>query len=255
MNRRAAVPSESKLIHATGLEVSRDRRPLVRDFSLGLGHEVVALLGPNGIGKTTLLEVLAGLRHPSKGSLNFGSELANTGALYSISARKRVGFVPQFEEPISGLSVRQSVAYAGWLKGLKGLALDSATDVAINKARCTAFANRAATKLSGGQFRRLLIAQALVHDPEVLILDEPTASLDPQEQAELKNLLVEAKSSTSVVIATHNLGDLPNLVDRVVVLSESTSKVFDSLSTFCGLEEGELEPTEALLQQAYSRAL
>lgn len=249
------APSENTRIHAAGLEVTRARKQLVSDFSLDLGREVVALLGPNGVGKTTLLEVLAGLTTPTLGVLQFVNESASGGEPYVYAARMRVGYVPQFDEPISGLSVRQSVAYAGWLKGMRGPSLNSATELALTRARCTDFANQASTKLSGGQFRRLLIAQALVHQPEILILDEPTASLDPHEQSELKLLLTEAKASTAIILTTHNLRDLPGLVDRVIVLSGTEPKVFNSVAAFCGLETGGPEPTDAMLQRAYSVAL
>lgn len=166
-----------------------------------------------------------------------------------------MGFVPQNDEPISGLTVSESITYAGWLKGLSGAALRAAVSTTLELSRCGDFAAQKASKVSGGQFRRLLIAQGIVHNPDVLVLDEPTAALDPQEQINLQRLLIDLKSTCAVIFTTHNLRDLPGLADRVVVMNEGRAVIFNSLREFCDLSSPSDEFSEATLQQAYERAL
>lgn len=246
---------DSPILSISRLEVSRKPSVFISGFSLEVDREAIAILGSNGVGKTTLLQVLVGLRKPADGTIEFVNSAVSGGEQFASIAKQKIGYVPQIDEPLPGLSVFESVLYSGWLKGLSGHQLTKATEAAIELARCSDFKTRKASRLSGGQFRRLSIAQGLVNSPDILVLDEPTASLDPLEQDYLKRLLVEIKSRTAVIFTTHNLRDLPGLADRVVFINDGRASVFASLADFCGIDDATFEPNEAELQAAYNKAL
>lgn len=213
------------------------------------------MLGSNGIGKSSLLQALVGLRKPDKGEIEFVNYRYLHERDFTSAAKRAIGYVPQFDEPLPGLTVFESVMYAGWLKGLSGADLRKATDTAIEVGRCVDFKTLKASRLSGGQLRRLSIAQAIVNAPKVLVLDEPTASLDPFEQDRLKQLLVRLKSRSAVIFSTHNLRDLPGLADRIVFLKDGKASIFASIAEFCGLADEGKNPSVEALQAAYTRAM
>jgi ABC-2 type transport system ATP-binding protein len=187
----------------------------------GFSWEVPAgrtvLLGPNGAGKTTLLGLGASALMPGAGSVRIGTA-SSTARRERTAFRRAVGWMPQQVRAVAGLTCREQVAYAGWLKGLDRRAAWDAAGEALERVDLTAEAGRRTAQLSGGQQRRVGLAQALVHRAEVLLLDEPTAGLDPNQRARFRDILREVSRGVPVVVSTHQVDDLTDLFDTVVVM-------------------------------------
>ncbi|HSV56930.1 MAG TPA: ABC transporter ATP-binding protein [Magnetospirillaceae bacterium] len=209
---------------ACGLSCGYRYVPVVRDVDLEAAPgELTVLAGPNGSGKTTLLRTLAGLLPPLAGEvLMFGSPV---GRLRPRERARRIAYVPQIESPVPGFTVRQAVwagrfARLGWIA--PGSAEDErATASALSAVGLLGDAERPASELSGGEFRRLLIARALAQESPVLLLDEPEAHLDARHQEEILALLLElARGGAAIVATIHDLNLAALWADRIGVLTE-----------------------------------
>ncbi len=174
--------------------------------------ETFAIIGPNGAGKTTTLKCLLGLVRPDEGRLAIGAEQR---APHDPLARRALGYVPQRVEFPAG---RTSAEVLGFFAALRGLGRD-AVDAALGRVGMSGHASRRASELSGGYVQRLSLAQALLGDPALLVLDEPTASLDPQATWEFRSLVLELKSQgKTIVLCSHLLAEVERLADRVLIL-------------------------------------
>ncbi|OKK16945.1 ABC transporter [Streptomyces sp. CB00455] len=175
------------------------------------------LLGPNGAGKSTLMAIAASHLPPSSGSVTFNGGTAKGRQLASY--RKGVAWIPQQITPMPGLTVREQVAYAGWLKGMpKDLAWKASED-ALRRVDLTRLAERKSHQVSGGQLRRMGIAGALTHRSELILMDEPTAGLDPTQRLVFRELLADLAGSVQVIVSTHQTEDLADLYTHVAVLA------------------------------------
>ncbi|MEV0590431.1 ATP-binding cassette domain-containing protein [Nonomuraea cavernae] len=185
------------------------------DFSLPEGRTV--LLGPNGSGKSTLLGLAASLLRPRTGRVLYrGLDPARRRdrARY----RSLVGWMPQEIRPLPGLTVREQVGYAGWLKGLSRREAWRRSLEALEVVELGTLADGPCAELSGGQLRRVGLAQTLVHDAEVILLDEPTAGLDPDQRERFREIVSRAGERAHLVVATHDITDLTGTYDSAVVL-------------------------------------
>lgn len=205
------------MLSAEGLVFGYGRRRHVPVFD-GLDWSVPArattlLLGPNGAGKSTLLKLLAGFERPRRGVVRVDTQTSRR-ALY-----ERVGWMPQDVQPARGLTVEEQVEYAAWLCGVPRSEVRSRARAAVASVDLTDLRSRLATDLSGGQLRRLGLAQALVRKAPVLLLDEPTAGLDPAQALVFKDVVRALDVPGGLVISTHQVDDLAGQVDRVAVLS------------------------------------
>jgi len=197
--------------------------------SLSAGRTV--LLGPNGAGKTTLLKALAGV-HEFRGSLELNGVRVSASKKRPRSYRAAVGWLPQNVSPFPSLTAREHVAYVGWLKGMSSRhasarALDVLAEVGLD-----AKANERADRLSGGQVRRLGIAGVLVHEAEYLLLDEPTAGLDPRERERLVAVLRSIEETRAVLVSTHDAAGLIDTKSEIVVLHRGSRKFAGSYESF-----------------------
>ncbi|MEU6347985.1 ATP-binding cassette domain-containing protein [Streptomyces sp. NPDC047072] len=192
----------------------RRRRPPVLDhLTYRISDGLTILLGPNGAGKSTLLQLLAGTLSPRAGHIT----LDGTDSTVR-SYRRHVAWLPQHVPTTKSLTAREYVAYVAWLKGVERRA---AWDIAADTLQRVDLADQSSTRtahLSGGQLRRVGIACALAHDARLIILDEPTAGLDPHQRTVFRNLLREVSARTPVLMSTHDVADLAEEADTVTCL-------------------------------------
>lgn len=194
------------------------RQPRLCEINLTVERgERLALLGVNGAGKTTLLQIVAGMLRPTRGEVLFdGQPLYAPGG----NARRRIGFLPQQVACYPELSVQENLDWAARLRGLSRLGRRAAINEILPKVGLEAVANRLAGRLSAGMLQRLGLAQALLDRPELLVLDEPTASLDPLQTEQIRDLLDALSGDTSILLATHLLDDVRRLCGRVAVMRQ-----------------------------------
>ncbi|MFE7587754.1 ATP-binding cassette domain-containing protein [Kitasatospora sp. NPDC001261] len=203
-------------------------------FSLRLGTGCSVLLGPNGAGKSTLLGLIASSLRPETGRITLDG--LDTSSSKDLKAyRRKVAWLPQQVRPVPGLRVREQAAYAGWLKGMSRSEAWDHSEKAIHKVGLTSLADRRSGELSGGQLRRLGIAQTLVHSAQVVLLDEPTAGLDPVQRGVFRDLIGELRGLTSFVVSTHQTEDLAEIYDSVVVLDQGQVRHQGPIESFLAL--------------------
>ncbi len=218
------MPEPTWQLDAVSFRHPRADRDAVREISCAIGDEgLTAIVGPNGAGKSTLAHLLAGLQTPTRGAITFRQR--PIGAWSRIELAQQVGFVPQGEEGVFPLTARQLVAmgrfpYLGpWQRTAT---VDDETVLrALHDVGAERFADRTMQTLSGGERQRVRVARALAQDASVLLLDEPTASLDVRHEVELFELLRRlADANTRVVVVTHHLSLAAQLADSVLLLAQ-----------------------------------
>jgi ABC-2 type transport system ATP-binding protein len=184
------------------------------DLEINRG-EVFGLLGPNGSGKTTFIRLLAGYLLPTSGRL----EICGCDAVeQSLQARRMIGYVPEAAPVYGYMRVREFLVFMARLRGMTGRAVADAVDRVITALALQAVADRPTRTLSRGFRQRTAIAQALVHDPEFLILDEPANGLDPRQIIEVRDLIRGLGGRHTVLMSSHVLGEVAKTADRVGVL-------------------------------------
>jgi ABC-2 type transport system ATP-binding protein len=203
------------------------------------------LLGPNGAGKSTILGLAADVLVPSHGLVSFG-DLVARGGRGGRAYRRSIAWMPQRTHAIPGFTSREQVAYAGWLKGLGQAEAWRAAEAALKRVDLGDRMSAAASELSGGQLQRLGLAQALIHDASVLLLDEPAAGLDPAQRAVFRDLLRSLPRDRVILVATHQVDDLGDLFDRVAVLVDGVIRHEGTVEAFLELApEGAARRAEA----------
>lgn len=208
------------MIRLEGLSRKFGEREAVRSLSLEIPRgEVFGLLGPNGAGKTTTISMVIGTLAPSGGDVHIdGTSLVNDPSL-----RRRVGVAPQALALYEDLSARENLEFFGGLYGLRGRELNAAVDAALDMVGLRDRAGDRSKTFSGGMQRRLNLAAALVHGPDVLLLDEPTAGVDPQSRNSIIELVRSLKGrGTTIVYTTHYMEEAQKLCDRVGVMDRGS---------------------------------
>jgi ABC-2 type transport system ATP-binding protein len=209
----APVVSLREVTRTFGRVVALDR------VTLDLPPGAVGLLGPNGAGKSTMLKVILGLLPPTSGSL---SVLGIDPVRDPLEARRRVGYMPEQDAYVTGLTGVESVAYAGVLSGLPRTASMQRAHTVLNYVGLDEVRYRKVEEYSTGMRQRVRLAQALVHDPELLFLDEPTNGLDPEGREEILEVVRDLAKNRGkrVVLCSHLLRDVERVCDRVILLSQ-----------------------------------
>lgn len=207
---------------------------VLHEFNWEVSPGRTVLLGPNGAGKTTLLSLAANALRPCAGRIRL-DQLDPARRTDRRAYRALTGWMPQGTRPIPGFTCREQVAYAAWLKGVDrkrawSVALHALEAVGLNE-----LSNKLASELSGGQLRRVGLAQALAHDARVLLLDEPSAGLDPSQRAKFRDMLTEIPDARIIVVSTHQVDDLSEMFDRVVVIDQGRIRYDGSVASFMEL--------------------
>jgi ABC-2 type transport system ATP-binding protein len=223
-------------LSASHLSRNFGARRAVQDISIELRRgEVLGLLGQNGAGKSTVMQMLAGTLAPSSGSIAIGGiDLAGTPA----AAKALLGYLPEHPPLYPEMRVDDYLAFAAKLRKVA----DPAAAATRAKERCglAGEGRRLIGRLSKGYRQRIGIAQAIVHNPQVLILDEPGSGLDPLQLREIRKLIRELGDECSVIFSSHTLAEVESLCDRLLVLKAGEC-VFSGLSGELSAEPGGLE--------------
>jgi ABC-2 type transport system ATP-binding protein len=188
----------------------------VRDVSFALRAGVVGLLGPNGAGKTTLMQMIATVTRPTAGRIFFRDVdiVAHPDAL-----RPRLGYLPQDFGVYENLTAIEFLSYFAALKGVRG---KEKVQELLELVNLHHVANRAVGGFSGGMKQRLGIAQALVNDPDLVIVDEPTAGLDPEERVRFRNVLSDLGAARLVILSTHIVSDVESIATEIAIMKEGS---------------------------------
>ena len=205
-------------IEVTGVTKSFRSTPAVRDVTLSIGPGVTGLLGPNGAGKTTLLRIIATVLAPDRGEVRvLGHDPAVTEGRLAI--RRRLGYFPQEPGYYTNLTAFDFVDYIAILKEItdRRTRRDEVTRV-LGLVGLTDVMHKRIKTLSGGMRRRVIVAQALLDDPAVLVLDEPTVGLDPEQRLRFRELVSVVAEAHPVLLSTHQTEDVAALCHRVVVM-------------------------------------
>lgn len=197
---------------------------VIKDVSFSLEEgRCVALLGPNGAGKTTILKMLAGLLKPTKGNISM-DKLNATDDL-----RKHIGYLPQHPVFHHWMSAREFLEYAGKLAHLTSAEAKNRTLKLLDTVGLSEARNRRIGKFSGGMKQRLGIAQAIIHRPKLLLLDEPVSALDPFGRREVLEMINELKEDATILFSTHVLNDAEQVSEDIIIIHQGEVKVANSL--------------------------
>ena len=212
-----------------------DKKYVVEDFSAEFERGVYGLLGPNGAGKTTLMRMMVDILTPSSGRIQLdGVDISELGAAY----RDKLGYMPQEIGVYRNFSARRFLKY---LSALKGIPSGEADETIVSLLELVGLKDVADKKLggfSGGMLRRIGIAQALLNDPKILILDEPTAGLDPQERIRFRNIISEISGDRIVLLSTHIVTDVEFIAGEVILMREGRLLRMDTTENLLRSVEG-----------------
>ena len=192
------------------------KKQALRRVNLTISQGMFGLLGPNGAGKTTLMKILATLLPKTGGKVT----ICGTDISQEREIRRMVGYLPQDFSMYGNMTVYEAMDYLGVLSGMKKAERRERIPMLLEKVNLTENHGTKVKAMSGGMRRRLGIAQAILHNPRVLIVDEPTAGLDPEERVRFRNLLFEIAEERIVILSTHIVGDIEATCENIAVLNQ-----------------------------------
>jgi ABC-2 type transport system ATP-binding protein len=226
------------MIEADGLCKQYGSFLAVRNVSFTIPKgQVVAFLGPNGAGKTTTMRLLTGFVAPTHGTAKIAGINVQADR---IGAADRLGYLPENGPLYPDMTPLGLLRFFGEARGLKGSKLDSRVESVVSLCALESVAHKAIGKLSKGYRQRVSMAQALLHDPEVLIMDEPTSGLDPNQIRGVRSLIRELGKSKTIMVSTHILQEVEPVADRVLFIHDGKI-VFDGKPHELAHQNGNLE--------------
>ena len=213
----------------------------LKDITLDFSGGVYGLLAPNGAGKTTLIKMLTTLIFPSKGEILWnGDEIVKLDASY----RDLIGYLPQDFGYYKNHSPLQFLKYLAALKGINAKASDKKSRELLELVSLSDVENKKMRKFSGGMLQRVGIAQAMLNDPKILILDEPTAGLDPKERVRFRNLISSLSKDRIVILSTHIVSDIETIANRVIMFKDHKLLTSDAPASVCKILDGKIYETD-----------
>ncbi len=184
-------------------------------FSVPKG-EVLGFLGPNGAGKSTTMRMITGFLTPDSGSVQVGGDNV---ASNPVGAKRRIGYLPEGAPLYGDMTPRAFLRFIAEIRGFRGSACDQAVDAVVRKVSLSAALEKPIDTLSKGFKRRVGLAQAIIHDPEVLVLDEPTDGLDPNQKHEVRTLIRSMSQEKAIILSTHILEEVEAVCSRAIIIS------------------------------------
>jgi ABC-2 type transport system ATP-binding protein len=220
------------MIQVDSLSKDYAGRPALRDVSFSVDKgEILGFLGPNGAGKTTTMRILTGYLPPTSGSARIAGFDIGT---HSLEARRHIGYLPESVPLYKELTVYEYLDYVARLRAIEAPERAQKVDLAMEKANVTSVADRIIGKLSKGFRQRVGIAQAVIHEPDVMILDEPTEGLDPRQRSDTRALIRELGKEHTVILSTHILPEVEATCDRVLIINEGAIVASDTTEGLSG---------------------
>jgi ABC-2 type transport system ATP-binding protein len=210
----------------------------VRDISFSAGPgQVLGFLGPNGAGKTTTMRIITGFMPATSGTVKVaGYDIFDD----SYEVRKRIGYLPENPPLYTDMTVTTYLRFVGRIRGIAKAELSDSVDKVLHTCGLAEVTGRVVGHLSKGFRQRVGLAQALIHNPSVLVLDEPTIGLDPRQIIDIRTLIRQLAGDRTVILSTHILPEVAQLCEKVVIINEGHIAVEDTLTNLtqdAGLEQ------------------
>jgi ABC-2 type transport system ATP-binding protein len=214
------------VIQADSLSRNYGERWAIRDVSFQAKHgEILGFLGPNGAGKTTTMRILTGFLAPTSGRASVaGYDIVEK----PMEAKRRLGYLPETAPLYDDFTTREYLTFVARLKRVERRKISDAVDRAMTLCGVDDVADRLIRNLSRGYRQRVGLAHAIVHDPEVLILDEPTSAMDPRQIVEIRKVIKGLRGSHTIILSTHILPEATAVCDRVIVINEGAIVAVDT---------------------------
>lgn len=233
-------------IEITNVSKFYGKKQALKNINLTIDRGMFGLLGRNGAGKTTLMKILATLTKKDRGEIIIcGENIQNAKEI-----RKLTGYLPQDFSMYPNMSVYEALDYLGTLSGMSKEWRKKRIEEELVKVNLADSRKKKIKELSGGMKRRLGIAQAILHDPKILIVDEPTAGLDPEERIRFRNLLSDAAKDRIVILSTHIAGDIESSCNNIAVLNEGSVLWNGTISDFLSYAKGKVYTVEVMNEKA-----
>lgn len=223
-----------------GLNKSYGKKQALRNVDMRIERGMFGLLGRNGAGKTTLMKVLSTLLEKDSGKV----KVCGIPVEHAAEIRKITGYLPQEFSMYPNMKVYEAMDYLGVLSGLTKAQRKERIPLLLERVNLSDNAGTRVRALSGGMKRRLGIAQAILHDPKVLIVDEPTAGLDPEERVRFRNLLSEIAEDRIVILSTHIVGDVEATCEEIAVIDQGRILFRGTVEELLSLVEGRVYRAE-----------
>ena len=209
----------------------------VRGFTFTFTNGVYGLLGENGAGKTTLMRLICGILQPTNGSITCDNiRISDMGAEY----RRLLGYLPQDFGYYKNNTPKQYLSYLAALKGVPKKETAEKIDYLLEMVGLSENADKKMKKFSGGMIQRVGIAQAMLNDPKILILDEPTAGLDPKERVRFRNIISVLSKDRIVILSTHIVSDIESIANQVILIRDKHIYKMDSVANICNELSGKV---------------
>lgn len=209
----------------------------VENISLNMDNGLYALLAPNGAGKTTIIKMITTLLNPTEGEILYdGVNIKTMGAAY----RKLLGYLPQDFGYYKNNTPKQYLSYLAALKGVPKKETAEKIDYLLEMVGLSENADKKMRKFSGGMIQRVGIAQAMLNDPKILILDEPTAGLDPKERVRFRNIISVLSKDRIVILSTHIVSDIESIANQVILIRDKHIYKMDSVANICNELSGKV---------------
>lgn len=194
----------------------------LNDVSLKLDNGIYGLLGPNGAGKSTLMNIITGNLEPTEGTIKWeGKEVKELGSNY----RSLLGYAPQQQGMYETFSGRRFLSYMATLKGIPKSSMEDEINRVLLYVNMVEKSNQKIGTYSGGMKQRILIAQAIIGNPKLVILDEPTAGLDPKERVRIRERIAELSKDKIILVSTHVVSDIESIAKEIILIK--TGKIID----------------------------
>lgn len=194
-------------------------------FSIEKG-QILGFLGPNGAGKSTTMKILAGYISSTSGEAQLDSDVITVDSLIT---KSKIGYLPEHNPLYLEMYVTEYLSFVGGMFGLKGTVLREKVAKVIEMVGLMPEKHKKIEQLSKGYRQRVGLAQALIHDPEVLILDEPTTGLDPNQLVEIRKLIKEVGKNKTIILSTHIMQEVEAICDRVIIINKGNLVADDTL--------------------------